>query len=75
MKRLTARQREILRIATKFEHDTGEPCRAIYLSRRLEITPEGVRHHVGALYRKGWLDAPSSPVVVRRHRGAAGAGN
>jgi SOS-response transcriptional repressor LexA len=68
MKDLTKRQQEILEVAVKYEHDTGQPCRAVYLSRRLEITLEGVRHHLAALHRKGWLDRPSSPLAVRSHR-------
>jgi predicted ArsR family transcriptional regulator len=66
MKDLTARQREILQLAVKVEHATGKPCTFHQLARKLEISPVGVRHHVEALQRKGWLESARSP-LLRRH--------
>jgi len=67
VKDLTNRQREILKVVAKYEHDTGEPCRFEYLARRLAIPAEAVRHHFEALHRKGWVEKPRSPIVLR-HR-------
>ena len=68
MKDLTTRQREILEVVAKFEHATGEPCRFAYVSRRLAIPEPVVRHHFEALYRKGWVERPTSPIVLSRHQ-------
>jgi len=68
MKDLTTRQREILQVVAKYEHDTGEPCRFVYISRRLEIPTPVVRRHFEALYRKGWVDRPTSPISLRHPR-------
>ena len=69
MKALTTRQREIIEIATEYEHHTGLPCRFSYLAQRLDIAPVAVRHHAEALYRKGWLSDTRSPVRVVCRRG------
>jgi Mn-dependent DtxR family transcriptional regulator len=68
VKDLTPRQREILQVVAKYEHDTGEPCRFVYVSRRLAIPEPVVRHHFEALHRKGWVERPTSPVSLRPHR-------
>jgi predicted ArsR family transcriptional regulator len=66
MKDPTPRQREILEVAVKVEHVTGKPCTFYQLARKLDISPVGVRHHVEALRRKGWLESARSP-LVRKH--------
>jgi len=65
MKDLTARQREILEVVTKYESDTGARCRFTYLADRLAISVEGVRNHISALHRKGWLESSRSPIQRR----------
>ena len=67
MKDLTERQREVLDVAIQVEEKTGKPCTFEHLARKLAISPVGVRHHVEALHRKGWVERPQSP-LLRRHR-------
>jgi predicted ArsR family transcriptional regulator len=66
VRELTTRQREILELAQRYEQETLRPCPAIYLSRRLAISTLGVRHHVEALHKKGWLKSPDSPLRLGR---------
>lgn len=42
---------------------TGEAASAHYVARRLGVHPSTVRKHFEALHRKGYLQAPGSPVL------------
>ncbi len=64
--RLTQKQAEVLSEITRYHDATGEPCRASYLARRLDMSRECVRGHVAALARKGWLRSTGSPFRLRR---------
>jgi predicted ArsR family transcriptional regulator len=59
---LTAKQLKVLRLATKYEHDTGELPRISQLADRLNISPVAVRHHLQALLQKGAVATDGSPV-------------
>lgn len=63
---LTDRQAEILTEIRKYYEVTGEGCSAGYLSRRFHLTREGIRSHLAALSRKGWLASSSLPARPRK---------
>lgn len=63
---LTTRQRAVVEAIDAFEQATGEPCSASYLARRFSLHHTTVREHLTALYRRGWLRTPNSPVALRR---------
>lgn len=63
---LTARQQEILAFITEVHRVTGEPCSARLVARRMAISLEGVRKHVHALYRKGFLRTRSDGASPRK---------
>jgi hypothetical protein len=52
---LTDRQAAIYSEIKKYYAVVGDGCRTSYLARKFSITHEGVRGHVFALRRKGWL--------------------
>jgi SOS-response transcriptional repressor LexA len=56
---LTARQREVLRVIQQIFDALGEPPSVRYLGRRFGMDHRAVQCHLDALYRKGWLRAPS----------------
>ena len=62
---LTERQAAVLAEIQHYRAATGEPPAMAYVARRLKITREGVRVHIDALCRKGWLRAPGPPLVPR----------
>jgi DNA-binding MarR family transcriptional regulator len=63
---LTTKQRQLLEAIDGYCQATGEPCSANYLARRFAIHHTTIREHIEALYRRGWLTTPRSPVYIRR---------
>jgi SOS-response transcriptional repressor LexA len=56
---LSARQRDVLAVITRFYRATGEPPSVLYVARRLTLSRGAIREHIEALHRKGWLVSPS----------------
>jgi hypothetical protein len=60
---LTAKQAEVLAMIVRCHAATGEGASISWLARRFGTTREGMRSHVVALYRKGRLRSPATPVM------------
>ena len=59
---LSDKQRLVLRTIEKYINDAGRPPTERYVAWRLGLHWTTVREHIHALYRKGWLEAPSPGV-------------
>ena len=62
---LTERQKEVFDLVSTYCRAVDDPCPWSYVSRHLGITREGVRGHIEALWKKGWIRSPGSPVRPR----------
>lgn len=62
---LTTKQRRLLELIDRYVTATSEPCSANFLARRLDIHHTTVREHLGALFRRGWLESPNAPAKLR----------
>jgi hypothetical protein len=62
---LTAKQAAVIEAIARYHDATGEAPPVAWLARRLGISREGMRAHLIALYRKGWLLSPSAPALLR----------
>jgi DNA-binding MarR family transcriptional regulator len=60
---LTDKQRDVLTIIARYYVQNQEPITLRLLARRLRCHHSTVEEHIDALYRKGWLPAPSAPRV------------
>lgn len=63
---LTQKQAAVLAEIIRYRAETGDQCRVSYLERRFKLSRAGVRAHIAALHRKGWLRSQESPFRLRR---------
>ena len=56
---IAVRQRDVLRLAMRYQDATGDPATVEYLAKKLGIHRKTVQQHLDALYRKGYLCEPS----------------
>lgn len=60
---LTDKQRRIAAVIEAYWRATGEGCSQTYVARQVGITRESLRGHLAALFRKGRLRSPTSPLI------------
>jgi len=65
---LTERQRQVLSVIQQVYDALGEPPSVRYLGRRFGMDHQAVQRHLDALFRKGWLRAPSPGGIRCLHR-------
>lgn len=63
---LTERQAQVLDEITRYYRVSGEGPSLGYLARRIATGRHGVRCHLEALARKGWLSSPGGGAIPRR---------
>ena len=62
---LTEKQAAILQRIVTYYRVVEEGCPAYWLARRFPMSAIGIRKHLAALHRKGWLITENSPAVPR----------
>lgn len=65
--RRTERQIQVLRLVKMAYAALGEPPSVRAIGRRLGMSHRAVQEHLDALYRKGWLRAPTPAGVHCLH--------
>lgn len=64
----TAKQLAIFRAIRAYVRVTGEPCSASYLARKFALHHSTIQAHIYALFRKGYVQTASAPVLPERRR-------